>query len=112
MQRRLTGTYIPRFIVVLAAMVYKWIVENPIQSRTENCRDNSRLKGSKKPLQNPGFLRFVAYFPSYIMFHETNHLGVFGNPFDFVQAKYEEDISANITGTGCPSLFTLPDHLS
>lgn len=102
-QKELEGTYISRSTIILAAMIYKWVLLDDFL-RGENCRESKRTRTTKL-VEDPGFLRFAAYFPSWFLFHETNRIGAYGHPFDFVNAKYAEDMASDMR----QDLFSLPE---
>lgn len=91
--RYLKGTYILQSTVILATLVYQWILD---QGRRPHGRPlasepNRRIKHDPE-LTDPGWITFLAYFPAFLLFHETHRLGAYCHPFDFVQKAYQNDI--------------------
>ncbi|OIW28849.1 hypothetical protein CONLIGDRAFT_715304 [Coniochaeta ligniaria NRRL 30616] len=70
-------TYITRIQVVYAILVWLWISKNV-------------EKDHQVPMEV-----FVAYFPTYMKFHEVRRLGAYTEPFELVRSLYHRDLDGN-----------------
>lgn len=87
-QKQHPTTYISRIQIIYAALVYLWIVGDPAcQPRPARW---PRSHGEGVP-EGPGMAVFIAYFPTYLKFHELHRLGAYAHPFDLVTKLYTND---------------------
>ncbi|KAI8688993.1 hypothetical protein NCS55_00155000 [Fusarium keratoplasticum] len=86
-------TYILRIQLIHAALMYFW-VKSSKNLRGEAARpDNPYLKGYFVPDLAMGV--FLAYFPTWLKFHELFRLGAYIHPFDFISSVYSGDLKAS-----------------
>nr|CEG04315.1 unnamed protein product [Fusarium clavum] len=52
---------------------------------------------------------FIAYFPTWLKYHELYRLGAYGHPYDFISTNYANDLNVSkeyqVRGTGWEEMF-------
>ncbi|KAI8719553.1 hypothetical protein NCS52_00736400 [Fusarium sp. LHS14.1] len=77
-------TFISRVQLIHAALVYFWI------RTSKDLRGDTDSKGHFVPDVATGV--FLAYFPTWLKFHELFRLGAYIHPFDFISSVYSNDL--------------------
>ncbi|KAL2675403.1 hypothetical protein Neosp_011587 [[Neocosmospora] mangrovei] len=86
-------TFISRVQLIHAALVYFWIRSSK-DLRGEAARpDSTDPKGHFVPDVAMGV--FLAYFPTWLKFHELFRLGAYIHPFDFISNVYSNDLKVS-----------------
>lgn len=82
-QQRNPTTFISRVQIIYAVLCYSWI-KRDLDKRAESDRDS-------KTVPNVNLGPFIAYFGTYLKFHEVFRLGAYAHPFDLISGWYKCD---------------------
>jgi len=87
--------------IIHAVKTWFWI-EDSIDRRAEPTR-------GPFPINPVDLGVFIAYFPTWLKYHELYRLGAYGHPYDFISTNYENDLNASqeyqVRGTGWEERF-------
>lgn len=92
----LKGTYILQSTVILAILIYQWISDQELGQCGRQLASEPNRKGNHDLLlTDPGWITFLAYFPAFLLLHETHRLDAYCqmDSFDFTHMAYQNDIS-------------------
>ncbi|KPM43712.1 hypothetical protein AK830_g2890 [Neonectria ditissima] len=77
-------TYITRIQIIYAALVYLWITSDVLNRR-------EAIRPANTPVPDVEMGTFIAYFPTFLKFHELFRLGTYCHPFDLINEFYNND---------------------